>query len=265
MTGTAEPTPGEPSAVELRRADILARLETHGRVEVGALSTALGVTEETIRRDLRSLELDGRLQRAHGGAVRLGTGALTTTTPTPLLARALDLVQHHSTVFLGAGAACEALAARLASAATVLVTASVPVALAAALADDRAVVHLLGGTAGADGTLTGAWTREQLAGLRLEAAVVEAQGVGGDGRLLHSSPEEAAVVAAAASVAVSTLLLGDPATFGQGGLAASIPSSRLAAAILVDGVAPRATAALVDAGVHVEHVSSVTATTGARS
>ncbi len=40
-----------------------------GRVNVSALAEALGVTKETIRRDLNELEAEGLAQRTHGGAV----------------------------------------------------------------------------------------------------------------------------------------------------------------------------------------------------
>jgi DeoR family fructose operon transcriptional repressor len=244
--------------VDVRRRAILDRLEAHGRVEVGALSAVLGVTEETIRRDLRALELEGLLRRAHGGAVRsdLDTDRHPDLRAAAALAdRALTLIDAGSAVFLGGGSACEALAARLApTPGTVLVTGSVPVALAAALADERAVVHLIGGTADDHGLLTGAWAREQLGGLRLDVAVVEALGVTADGRLLHASPEEAAVVATAAGLAGSAILLVDPETFGAGGLAASVPATSLATALLAGDADPGALEALLATGVRVETI-----------
>lgn len=243
-------------SVDRRRDAILARLDEHGRVEVGTLSGELGVTEETIRRDLRALELTGALQRAHGGAVRADTGSSGPQgMPSALATRTVGFLPPGSTLFLGGGRACEALAAQLASTPdAVIVTASVPVALAAVLSDERAVVHLLGGTTDARGLAVGAWAREQLAGLRLDAAVVEAQGIGADGRLLHASPEEAAVVSAAGAVAGMTILLGDPASFGHGGLAASIMSSGIDTAILGAGVSPGVVEALIGADVRVETI-----------
>lgn len=44
-------------------------LEHQGGVRVSDLASRMGVTEETIRRDLLKLEEDGRLRRIHGGAV----------------------------------------------------------------------------------------------------------------------------------------------------------------------------------------------------
>lgn len=54
---------------EQRHRMILDRLRADGAVAVGALSTVLGVSRETIRRDLHLLERRGELLKHHGGAV----------------------------------------------------------------------------------------------------------------------------------------------------------------------------------------------------
>jgi DeoR/GlpR family transcriptional regulator of sugar metabolism len=55
-------------AVERRQA-ILARLERDGRVVASELVASLGVSEDTVRRDLRDLAEQGFLHRVHGGAL----------------------------------------------------------------------------------------------------------------------------------------------------------------------------------------------------
>lgn len=52
-----------------RRQVILAQLRQEGRVEAVALARRLGVSDETIRRDLRWLEETGQAVRTHGGAL----------------------------------------------------------------------------------------------------------------------------------------------------------------------------------------------------
>ena len=52
-----------------RREYILQVLKRDGRVVVPDLSEALGVSIDTIRRDLRDLAAEGRLTRVHGGAL----------------------------------------------------------------------------------------------------------------------------------------------------------------------------------------------------
>lgn len=52
-----------------RKQLILEKLGTEGQVQSKALSMLFDVSEDTIRRDLRELAAEGRLQRVHGGAL----------------------------------------------------------------------------------------------------------------------------------------------------------------------------------------------------
>lgn len=54
-----------------RQKKIIELLNSDGVVSVSRLSTELGVTEETVRRDLEKLEKQEALRRTHGGAVPL--------------------------------------------------------------------------------------------------------------------------------------------------------------------------------------------------
>ena len=51
-----------------RKAEIISILEKNGKIDVSSLSDKFGVCRETIRRDLRELEANSVLKRAHGGA-----------------------------------------------------------------------------------------------------------------------------------------------------------------------------------------------------
>lgn len=52
-----------------RKQLILDRLRQDGQVIAKALSEELGISEDTVRRDLRELAAEGQLQRVHGGAL----------------------------------------------------------------------------------------------------------------------------------------------------------------------------------------------------
>src|ERR1700754_4361480 len=52
-----------------RKQTILSRLQRDGQVVAKALSEEFGLSEDTIRRDLRELAAEGHLQRVHGGAL----------------------------------------------------------------------------------------------------------------------------------------------------------------------------------------------------
>ena len=58
---------------EERRAKILELIQEKGRVQVKELSQRFKTSEVTIRNDLRKLHVRGFVQRAHGGAITLGT------------------------------------------------------------------------------------------------------------------------------------------------------------------------------------------------
>ncbi len=53
-----------------RRNEILIRLNRDGKVVASELVDALGVSEDTVRRDLRELAADGLVLRVHGGALQ---------------------------------------------------------------------------------------------------------------------------------------------------------------------------------------------------
>lgn len=52
-----------------RKSLLLERLAADGRIVAKELPHELGLSDDTIRRDLRELALEGRLQRVHGGAL----------------------------------------------------------------------------------------------------------------------------------------------------------------------------------------------------
>lgn len=57
--------------LEERQSKILEMLERDGKVLVKELADIFSVTEDSIRKDLSSLELDGKLKRTYGGAVTI--------------------------------------------------------------------------------------------------------------------------------------------------------------------------------------------------
>lgn len=52
-----------------RKQLILQRLQQEGQIVAKAFSEELGISEDTVRRDLRELAAEGQLQRVHGGAL----------------------------------------------------------------------------------------------------------------------------------------------------------------------------------------------------
>ncbi|MDX6380772.1 MAG: hypothetical protein QOI57_1796 [Rubrobacteraceae bacterium] len=120
---------------------VLDRLEEEGKVLAVDLSASLGVSEDTVRRDLRELAAAGKLQRVHGGALPRPpipvsyTGRLEhePEAKSEIAKVATDLVEDGQVVFLDAGTTTLEVARRLPEGlrATV-VTNSPPIALALA-------------------------------------------------------------------------------------------------------------------------------------
>ena len=100
---------------------IRARLDLSGRVIAAELAQELGVSEDTIRRDLREMAASGLCRRVYGGALRM-THASTTMNERMAIAgerkaalarTAAGLIPAGATVFLDAGSTNVALARAL--------------------------------------------------------------------------------------------------------------------------------------------------------
>jgi len=79
MARTPQKAAAEPNdnmLIDERRRHILSLVQSQGRVLVGELSRTLGISQITIRKDLEHLQSRGLVQRTHGGALRLQSGAL---------------------------------------------------------------------------------------------------------------------------------------------------------------------------------------------
>lgn len=117
------PPDQSPRFAQERQSRIAATLRENGRVEVATLAAEYGLSEDTIRRDLRLLASRGLVQKTHGGAVSLQLSALPVTQrmdvralPKREIARAAAArVQPHQTLFIDGGSTTLALAQLLAA------------------------------------------------------------------------------------------------------------------------------------------------------
>jgi DeoR/GlpR family transcriptional regulator of sugar metabolism len=164
-----------------RRQAILTRLERDGKVVASELVDALGVSEDTVRRDLRELAAGGLVQRVHGGALpRAGEFAsfaerlrVSPEAKAHLAGAALPLLEGASVLLLDGGTSALELARRLPTDrdCTVL-TNSPPVAVALA-AHPRVDVVLIGGRLLKEAQVTvGATAVDALRQVRADACVL---------------------------------------------------------------------------------------------
>lgn len=101
-----------------RHDEILRQVNENGSVRVTDLVTQLGVSEMTVRRDIRVLAARGFLERVHGGAVKLEREeqpgkpavAVSSEEQKALAEAALETIRPGSTVFIGAGGCARSLA-----------------------------------------------------------------------------------------------------------------------------------------------------------
>lgn len=249
-----------------RHERILELLAAEGRVRVGQLAAQFDVAEETIRRDLSTLEQAGLAHRVHGGAVPFGVGVTTESELATRLtehadekrriaARALGLIPSGTpSVFIDAGSTTLALASALAAEAPAgmrLLTNSVPVAVALGERADLEV-DVVGGTLrGLTRALVGPETERALGELRVDIAFIGTNGISAEHGFSTPDQLEAATKRAIVGAARIPVVLADATKFGQELLHRFAAISDIAT-IVTDAPPPAALAgALLDAGTEV--------------
>ncbi|PJJ72868.1 DeoR family fructose operon transcriptional repressor [Diaminobutyricimonas aerilata] len=194
-----------------RRAELLRRLEIDGYVSSTALANELGVSEMTIRRDLRRLQLDGSARRVIGGA----TGGIpfaernraASDEKRAIAAACARLLTDAATVALDAGTTVAPLPALLEPGTTV-VTHSVPVITACAARDDLELIGLGGSYQPDTRSFTGPAAEHTLDTLSVDVAVLSATAVDSTG-LLCANALDAALKRRMAAIATRRILLVD--------------------------------------------------------
>lgn len=185
-----------------RRSLLLDRLAQEGRLVATDLAAEWGVSEDTIRRDLRDLAAEGRLLRVHGGALPLSPTHLpmdrrrdlAADEKRALAARAVALIRPGMTVIVDGGTTHQALVAFLpADLACTIVTHSP--AFAAALEPFPSIdVILIGGRIFRHSMVaTGAVTQEAFSRLRADLCLLGVTGLHPTVGLSTGDAEEAAL------------------------------------------------------------------------
>lgn len=136
-----------------RRQYILELLRKEGRVLATELSTRLGTSEDTIRRDLRDMDAEGLIQRVHGGALLRSPDETSyshrqkhiSQAKIGIAQRAAEMIKPGMVVFLTGGTTNVQLAASLPLDLNATIITHNP-AVAVALADHQRIeVILIGG------------------------------------------------------------------------------------------------------------------------
>jgi len=212
---------------EERREAILRRLESEGKVRASDLSADLGVSLDTIRRDLAELAAAGALRRVHGGALPPASPGPSsfkerlpddTAAKAAIAAAAVALVRPGDVVALSGGTTILEFARRLPDDLEATVVATSP-DIAVALADHaRLAVDVVGGRLHPQArTVTGPDAVEMLRSVRPDVCLLSACSLHPVAGLTLRYGDEAAVVRAMVEGAARIVSLTTATKLGSAG------------------------------------------------
>lgn len=209
-----------------RQEAIAREAKERGRVDVADISDRLGVTPETVRRDLTVLEQRGLVRRVHGGALpvtqterepsiltRLQRGE---TEKRRIAERAVAELPEQGSILLDSGSTTLALARALPRDLNLAVVTN-SVAIAAVLADREDLdLHLIGGSVREiTGAAVGSWALHALRDTRVDVAFLGANGFSVEHGITTPDLAEADVKRAMVAAARRPIVLAESSKAGR--------------------------------------------------
>jgi DeoR/GlpR family transcriptional regulator of sugar metabolism len=240
-----------------RRQRLLEEVRDRGYASFRELAEALGISESTVRRDLRSMVADGLLTATRGGAgpvtARRQDPVAGGETPAPrtegapadpvrvereaIAAHAAGLVQPGSAVLLGPGRTTTALARRLAGISHLtVVTNSIPVTQELIGSPQIDVVLVGGALRRSIGAVVGPITEQTLQGLRGAQVFLSGEGVTTERGLTTPNVFAAATDQALMAAGKQVVVLADHTKLGRDTMCQTVPSDRIDV-LVTDGAA----------------------------
>ena len=221
---------------EERRRAILQAIQEEGRVVVRDLARRFHISVITIRKDLEFLHQQGQLERTHGGALPVKTGALMDSSiqekerlhrqeKTRIAAAAARMISKGQVIILDSGTTTTAIArsCRHVKNLTVITNA---INIGAELADSPVEVILTGGTLRKNSfSLVGPLAEESLRKLSADLLFLAVDGFEVRYGLTTPNLLEARVNRAMAESARRTVVVCDSSKFGRRSLSLILPTS----------------------------------------
>jgi DeoR family transcriptional regulator of aga operon len=245
-----------------RQQRIVHYVEDKRQATVAELSKLFDVSETTIRRDLSTLESQGRVLRAHGGAV-----AVEHRTPeAPVIRRAsrcaeekrriartaADLVQDGDTIFLGLGTTALEVARALADRSNLtVITNALHIVYTLAGQSGITVIVLGGLLRHSELSTTGYLAQRTLEDLRADKVIIGVTALSLKDGLTGNYLPEVNTVRAIMSLSREVIVVADHTKFGQVSTVSIAPISAVNTIITDDGAPPDQVEALRRAGVKV--------------
>lgn len=237
-----------------RKNEILARLKREGQVVAKTLSESFGVSEDTIRRDLRELASEGLLQRVHGGALPASPAvadfaqrqSIESDTKRAVAAAAAKMVSPGQVVILDGGTTAVEMARQLPRDLTATVVTHSP-SIAVELVNHPGIeVIIIGGRLFKHSIVTvGTAAMEALSHIRADVYFMGVTGVHATAGLSTGDLEEAYMKRALAAHAAETVVMASsdklnaasPYMIGELSLASTIIVEKSTQASLIEPLA----------------------------
>ncbi len=243
-----------------RRELLLERLRVDGRIVAKDLAVELGLSEDTVRRDLRELAAAGLCQRVYGGALPASPalvdyGRRVDVEPQSkerVAARAIELIEPGATVILDGGTTTLAIARGLPRSLGCTVITHSPTVAVALLDHPVAEVLLLGGRLFKHSAVAcGAQAVEGAQNVTADLFLLGVTGVHQTAGLTTGDAEEAAMKRALAGRAAETYVLASSEKIGAASAYRVLPLAEVAG-IVTDAASSAPTVrALAKSGVRI--------------
>lgn len=238
---------------------IRTRLDLSGRVIAAELAQELGVSEDTIRRDLREMAASGLCRRVYGGALRISQSptsmnermAVGGESKAALALAAAGLIPAGSTVFLDAGSTNLALARALPAGSGLTVATNAPAIAAALLEREIATIQLGGMIDPRVGGAIGAKAMRDAEAFRPDILVLGVCGIDLDAGVTASTFEDAEFKRFLASRSKTVLVAVTSDKLSTAAPYSVVPLSRVACAVIEADADDTEVAALAAAGIDI--------------
>ena len=240
-----------------RKQLILSRLQRDGQLIAKAISQELGFSEDTIRRDLRELAAEGRLQRVHGGALPAspavadfaGRQRLGAEGKAAIGRAAAALVRPGQVVILDGGTTAVQVARHLAPDLRATIVTHSPTIAVELAAHPWVEVVVLGGRLFKHSVVTvGAAVIEAAAQVRADTFFMGVTGIHPEAGLSTGDLEEAHVKRALSQRAAETIVLASSEKLHAASAYVIAPLSEVSGLIVEAGVPEEVTAPFARAG-----------------
>jgi DeoR family galactitol utilization operon repressor len=244
-----------------RERTILNRLSTDGMVSVAVLARELGLSEVTIRADLKVLEEKGWLNRTRGGASPsihrdiLERQKMNPERKNAIARTAAELVRDGDVIMVEAGTTTALIARYLAGKRDVHIVTNSTLVFSYARMNPNLQITMTGGEfRRPTESLVGPIALETIGRLNVRLAFVGTDGFTLDRGMTTHLMEGAEIVKAMKAHAVTTVLVADSGKYGKIGFSSVLPLSAMDLILTDSGLPDEAFRELTGAGVTIKRV-----------